>query len=100
MDDLRLAALEALQSAVHRSRRTSTVGFPPSFVRAEHGRPPLARLIQGGQGGRARLPLYLNIVMMATRYPHTLTNNSLTPSIGLRSSASLKSRGRVELVTV
>ncbi len=73
---LRLDALDALAAAADRAKRSGNVAFPPSFVRAEHGRPALARLIQGGQGGRIRLPLYLDIVMMATRYPHSLTGNS------------------------
>ena len=36
--------------------------------------PPLARLIQGGRGGEARLKLYLLLTMIATRYPFDIRN--------------------------
>ena len=36
--------------------------------------PPLARLIQGGRGGEARLKLYLLFTMIATRYPFDIRN--------------------------
>jgi hypothetical protein len=42
-------------------------GIPPTT-------PPLARLIQGGRGGEARLKLYLLLTMIATRDPFDIRN--------------------------
>jgi hypothetical protein len=50
------------------------VPFLPTFVRSQVDGvvPPLARLIQGGQGGEVRLKLYLCITMMATAKPYDI----------------------------
>jgi hypothetical protein len=75
--DRRLTALESMRAAADTAKRTGNVGFPPSLIRSEDGAPGLARAIQGGQGGEVRLRLFLDIVMMATKQPHVLKQNSL-----------------------
>lgn len=73
--DPRAEALMHLRGAAARSQRSGNVPFPPAFVIAAAGQdtpPPLARVIQGGQGGAVRLALYLCITMMATSKPYDL----------------------------
>lgn len=75
MDELRAAAERELRKVASKSQRTGNVPFPPDFVIAKEGqdgRAPLARMIQGGQGGSVRLRLYLCITMMATKEPFNL----------------------------
>ncbi|MFB7227466.1 MULTISPECIES: hypothetical protein [Streptomyces] len=75
MDELRAAAVRELRKVASKSQRTGNVPFPPDFVIAKEGqdgRAPLARMIQGGQGGSVRLRLYLCITMMATKEPFNL----------------------------
>ncbi|MCH0542076.1 hypothetical protein I3F58_21435 [Streptomyces sp. MUM 203J] len=75
MDESRAAAVRELRMVASKSQRTGNVPFPPDFVIAKEGqdrRPPLARMIQGGQGGSVRLSLYLCITMMATKEPFNL----------------------------
>jgi len=73
--------MEALSAAATKAQRRGKVAFPPSFVRAadDGGTPPLARMIQGGRGGKVRLKLYLCITMLATRAPYDLRQSSPTP---------------------
>jgi hypothetical protein len=66
--------------AAERSRRSS-VAYSPEFMRSlivvsgiPPTTPPLARLIQGGRAGMARLKLYLLLTMTATRYPFDIRN--------------------------
>ena len=64
-----------LRAAVERSRRTSGPQFPIDFVRSQQDppeRPPLARLLSGGQGGEVRLKLYLTLTMLATKAPYDI----------------------------
>ena len=63
--------LNHLNRAVDRSKRTSTVQLPLSFVRASKvgTAPPLAKLLRAGG---VRLRLFLTFVMIATRAPHAL----------------------------
>jgi hypothetical protein len=49
------------------------VPFAKDFLRSADGFPPLARLLQGGRGGKARLKLFLTITMMATRKPYDIS---------------------------
>ncbi|MEU6303367.1 hypothetical protein ACWCQP_06500 [Streptomyces chartreusis] len=75
MDEARAVAMRELRMVASRSQRTGNVPFPPDFVIAKEGqdrRAPLARMIQGGQGGSVRLSLYLCITMMATKEPFNL----------------------------
>lgn len=70
------SAIELLRSAVTRSKRHEQVPFSSVFLRStDDTRPPLARMIHGGQGGRVRLKLYLTITMMVTRSPHDLRSS-------------------------
>jgi hypothetical protein len=62
------------------------VAYSREFVRSvitvpgiPEATPPLARLIQGGRGGEARLKLYLLLTMIATRDPFDIRNPQ-TPS--------------------
>lgn len=68
------SAVRQLEKAVDRAARRGNVPFLPSFVRSQVDgvRPPLARLVQGGQGGEVRLKLYLCITMMATAKPYDI----------------------------
>jgi hypothetical protein len=68
------AAVALLRKAADRALRRGNVPFPPAFVRSQVAdiKPPLARLIQGGQGGEVRLRLYLCVTMMATAKPYDL----------------------------
>lgn len=64
-----------LQGTAAKSKRSGNVPFPPEFVSAKAGQEspaPLARMIQGGQGGSVRLRLYMCITMMATSKPYDL----------------------------
>lgn len=62
-----------LNQLVERSRRTSGVQFPPSFLRDDKQyNPPLARLLRGGRGGDVRLKLYLTMTLLAARPPHDI----------------------------
>ncbi|MEU6877943.1 hypothetical protein [Streptomyces sp. NPDC046712] len=73
--ELRAGAEVLLAGAASRSKRSGNVPFPPAFVIAatREGTPaPLARMIQGGQGGEVRLRLYLCITMMASGKPYDL----------------------------
>lgn len=67
-------AVRQLEKATSRAHRRGNIPFHPSFARSQvDGRkPPLAQLIQGGQGGEVRLKLYLCITMMATAEPHDI----------------------------
>lgn len=65
-------AIELLEKAVKRSRRTSSVRLPQKFARDRSSKapmPPLAKLMQGG--GEVRLKVLLTTLMMATRAPHS-----------------------------
>lgn len=71
----RSEALGYLQGAAEKAKRRGYVPFPQAFVIAPEGvdgPPPLARLIQGGRGGMARLRLCMCITMMATDKPYDL----------------------------
>ncbi|MFF4869370.1 hypothetical protein [Streptomyces sp. NPDC000961] len=75
LDGRQSEALAYLQGAADKAKRRGHIPFPPAFVIApEDGDspPPLARLIQGGRGGKVRLQLYLCITMMATKEPFDL----------------------------
>lgn len=66
-------ALEALRSAVERSRRHSTVQLPIDFARDANSAPtPLKRIAADGRGQGLRLKLYLCMTMLATRAPRLL----------------------------
>jgi hypothetical protein len=68
--DIPLDALQRLESAVARSRRTLSVRLPETFFRSPSiALPPLAELTVGGQGGVVRLRLYLSLAMLATKHP-------------------------------
>jgi hypothetical protein len=76
----RANATALLARAAERSKR-GNVAYSRTFVRVLNVPPdmvppvpPLARLIQGGRGGEARLKLYLLLTMMATRYPYDIRN--------------------------
>jgi hypothetical protein len=58
---------------VETSKRKKQVSFPTAFVWNSNSTPPLARLIQGGQGGEVRLKLYLTITLMATSRPYDIS---------------------------
>ncbi|MEU4965814.1 hypothetical protein [Streptomyces smyrnaeus] len=86
----RSEALGYLRGAADRAKRRGYIPFPPAFVMApegEAGPPPLARLIQGGRGGKVRLRLYMCITMMATKEPFDLRRppgpNGWTQMLGL-----------------
>ncbi|BCL23022.1 hypothetical protein ACPCBX_18435 [Streptomyces tuirus] len=75
IDEVRSEALGLLQGAADKAKRRGYIPFPPTFVIAPEdadGPPPLARLVQGGRGGRVRLQLYMCITMMATGKPYDL----------------------------
>src|SRR5450755_2061252 len=91
--ELFATATRLLDKAADRSRR-SNVAYSLSFARALNPPtdgpvppPPLARLIQGGRGGEARLKLYLLLTMMATGAPYDIRNPptplTLARTIGL-----------------
>lgn len=95
MDELRRAeALEALQGVVRRSHRAAVVGLHSSFIRGVDAsdRPPLARLIQGGQGGEVRLKLFLCMTLIATQAPHEI-RDPFTPMYWARLLALDPARG-------
>jgi hypothetical protein len=80
LTESRADALALLARAAERSRR-SNAAYSREFVRAvitvpdiPTATPPLARLIQGGRGGEARLKLYLLLTMIATRQPFDIRN--------------------------
>jgi hypothetical protein len=80
LTESRADALALLARAAEKSRRSS-VPYSREFVRSlinppgyPVATPPLARLIQGGRGGEARLKLYLLLTMMATRQPFDIRN--------------------------
>jgi hypothetical protein len=55
-----------LDRLIERSKRSSGARLPPSFARGDgSGAPPLAQLVQGGQGGEVRLKLYVSMVLLA-----------------------------------
>jgi hypothetical protein len=67
--------------AVEKSHRVQYVPYARTFVRSLPPlpdfippTPPLARLIQGGRGGKVRLKLYLLLTLIATRYPYDIRN--------------------------
>jgi hypothetical protein len=65
--------LRRLRVVVERSRRSTSVRFPVSFVRAEFDGldPPLAKLVRAGA---VRLKLHLVLAVMATRAPFEITD--------------------------
>jgi hypothetical protein len=69
-------ASAAMERAVDRSKRASTVQFPVAFAKTADGEPPLSRLMGGGQGGEVRLKLFLTFAMQATRPPRTVPPRS------------------------
>ncbi|MFF8271915.1 hypothetical protein ACF059_31745 [Streptomyces sp. NPDC016562] len=86
----RSEALGYLRGVADKAKRRGHIPFPPAFVIAPEGKggpPPLARLIQGGRGGKVRLRLYLCITMMATKEPFDLRRppgpNGWTQMLGL-----------------
>jgi hypothetical protein len=86
LTESRANAITLLARATERSHRVRFVPYPRAFVRslvvlpdAIPPTPPLARLIQGGQGGEVRLKLYLLFTLMATRQPFDIRNPP-TPS--------------------
>ncbi|WP_454778742.1 hypothetical protein [Georgenia muralis] len=52
------------------AKRRASVQLPIGFVRGGIGKPPLARLLGGGQSGEVRLKLFLTYVMRATAKPY------------------------------
>ncbi|MFB4294462.1 hypothetical protein ACBI99_42960 [Nonomuraea sp. ATR24] len=77
-------ALQLLNAAAAKAKRTGNVSFPPGFISGMDGRrAPLAQLIQGGRGGEVRLKLYLCITMMATSAPYDLRATP-TPNLWAR----------------
>lgn len=65
-------AVERLEKAVSRSRRSSSVRLPQQFARDSRNKvpdPPLAALMRGG--GEVRLKVFLTVLMMATKPPHS-----------------------------
>lgn len=66
-------AIQRLEKAVRKSKRSSSVRLPIAFARgAGDVEPPLAKMMRGGQGGETRLRVYLLLRMMATAPPHHL----------------------------
>jgi hypothetical protein len=65
-----------LGQAVKRSKRSSGIQLPLGFVRSETAdrAPPVARMIRGGRGGAVRLKLYLTMILIAARGPHSIDN--------------------------
>jgi hypothetical protein len=64
-------AVELLERAVRRSRRSASVRLPQQFARDRQSKspaPPLAKLLQGG--GEVRIKVLLTVLMMATKPPH------------------------------
>jgi hypothetical protein len=85
----RVNATALLARAAERSKR-GNVAYSRTFVRVLNVPPdivppvpPLARLIQGGRGGEARLKLYLLLTMMATRYPYDIRNSPNPQTLAL-----------------
>lgn len=67
-------AIDLLEKAVDRSKRRSGVRLPLGFARNskdEKPVPPLAKLLRGG--GEVRIKVFLTVLMMATKYPHSTT---------------------------
>jgi hypothetical protein len=75
LDGRQSEALVYVRRVAEKAKRRGYIPFPPGFVIAsedDDAPPPLARLIQGGRGGRVRLRLYMCITMMATKEPFDL----------------------------
>jgi hypothetical protein len=91
-----------MSAEVAASKRGKSVRFNPGFICSAdpNTKPPLARLVVGGQGGEVRLKLFLTLAMRATATPYTLqgrTNDDLARLLRLplpngprRVSAALK----------
>lgn len=63
-------ALAAVQRAVGKSKRSSSVSLPVAFVRQQTGaKPPASKLVGARRGADIRMRLYLTLVMQATRHP-------------------------------
>lgn len=65
-------AIELLEKAVDRSKRSGSIRLPQAFARdqvSQVATPPLARLLRGG--GEVRIKVLLTVLMMATTPPHT-----------------------------
>lgn len=67
--DVPSEAMEAMDRATKRSRRTSTVSFPISYVKRGDKTPTAAWLLQSHE---VRLKLHMTLAMQATRAPRTL----------------------------
>jgi hypothetical protein len=65
-----------LGQAVKKSKRSSGIQLPLGFVRAAAAgtTPPIATFIRGGRGGEVRLKLYLTLVLVGVKAPHTINN--------------------------
>lgn len=64
--------IELLDKAVQRSKRSGSVRLPQTFARdqvSQVASPPLARLLRGG--GEVRIKVFLTVLMMATKPPHS-----------------------------
>lgn len=62
-------AIEALDRAVARSKRKSSVNFPITYVKRADAAPTAARLVKSHE---LRLKMHMTLVMQATKAPHTL----------------------------
>ena len=81
LTESRADAISLLARAVEKSQRAQYVPYSRTFVRSLPPlpdyippTPPLARLIQGGQGGKVRLKLYLLLTLSATGHPYDIQN--------------------------
>ena len=88
-------AVDRLEKAVDRSKRTSSVRLPQGFARDKVNKPPtppLAELMQGG--GEVRIKVLLTTLMMATRAPHStkVTSKDLAALLNLPSPDSAGAR--------
>ncbi|GAA4918860.1 hypothetical protein [Nesterenkonia rhizosphaerae] len=100
-------AIEAMNRAIIRSKRTSSVHFPIEYVRrAGASIPTAARLVKSHE---IRLKLHMTLVMQATKAPYTLPKRqtrylaqslNLDPKTGpSRVNTALKWLNEIQLVT-
>ena len=93
--DIPSEAIEALKRATARSKRRSSVNFPITYVKRGDATPTAAWLVRSHE---LRLKLHMNLVMQATKAPHTLPDRPMMALIEIPQSCSsefLRSRGQV-----
>ena len=88
-------AVELLEAAIRRSKRSASVRVPQAFARdrqAHPPMPPLATLLQGG--GEVRIKVLLTVLMMATKSPHAtrVASKDLAAMLNLPSPETAGSR--------